>query len=173
MQGTKKVAGYKTPVGNKGGRLGPEHNPWYWNPNRVGAGEAPAWFQVKLREVDPENMIDVRWNPVAERWAAFYRKPNFSHPLCQGWTLLMKVEYPDGSYMPLDERFLAALFNASARKWGNGEEYFRAIEREIERDREKKEKRATQEAIDIAMPFFEHSQIKNIGSGSKFSDYHS
>lgn len=152
--------------------LGPEHNPWYWNPNRVGAREAPAWFQEKLRAVDPEREVDIRWNPIKERWVAFYRKPSFAHKLCQGWTLLMIIQYPDGSYMPLDERTLAALYNASVRKWGSGKAYFDAIEREVTRERELKEKARTQEAIDIAMPFYEHSQIKNIGSGSKFSTYH-
>ena len=89
----------------------------------------------------------------------------------------MKVEYPDGSYMPLDERFLAALYNASGRRWGNGREYFLAIEREIERDRETRDRARTQEAIDLAMPSFEHSQISvamhGKSNGSKFSDYHS
>lgn len=172
----RDVGGFKTHVGDRSGRLGPEVNPWYWNPNRVGALPAPDWFQRKLREVDPEGFVDVRWNPVSQRWAAFYRKPNFQHKLCSGWQLLMKVEYPDGSYMPLDERLLAALYNASGRKWGNGKEYFLAIEREIEREREMREAARTQEAIDLAMPAYDHSQIKvamrGKSSGDKFSTYH-
>ena len=177
MQGTKKVAGFKTPIKDQSGKLGPEANPFYWNPNRIGARPAPAWFLSRLREVDPDGFVDVRWNPLRERWAAFYRKPDFSHPLCQGWTLLMKVEYPDGSYMPLDERLLAALYAASGRRWGNGREYFLAIEREIERDREARERARTQEAIDIAMPSFEHSQIsvsmRGKSRGDKFATYQS
>ena len=177
MQGTKKVAGFKTGVGDRSGLLGPEHSDWFWNPNRIGAGEAPAWFRAKLKEVDPDGFVDIRWNPLKERWAAFYRKPGFAHPICQGWTLLMKIEYPDGSYMPLDERTLAALYQASGRRWGNGKEYFHAIEREIEREREQRERARTQEAVDVAMPAFEHSQIsvsmQGKSNGSKFSTYHS
>ena len=174
MTGTARdVGGFTTPVKDRSGKLGPEANPFFWNPNRIGARPAPAWFQAKLREVDPDGFVDIRWNPLRERWAAFYRKPGFSHPLCSGWTLLMKVEYPNGDYMPLDERLLAALYAASGRRWGNGREYFLAIEREIERDKEMKERARTQEAIDLAMPSYEHSQIKNIGKGSKFCDYHS
>ena len=177
MQGVKKVPGFSAPVGKKGPTPGPETNFWYWNPNRVGAGEAPSWFKAKLREVDPEGFIDIRWNPLRERWVAFYRKANFAHPLCQGWTLLMKIEYPDGSYMPLDERTLAALYNASGRKWGDGKRYFDAVEREIMAEKERAEKARTQEAIDVAMPAYEHSQIKvamrGKSSGSKFSTYHS
>lgn len=179
MKGTgRDVGGFKTPIGNRAGRLGPEVNPWFFNPNRIGAGEAPAWFRAKLREVDPDGLIDVRWNPVKERWAAFYRKPNFQHKLCSGWQLLMIVEDPHThAYMPLDERFLAALYQASGRKWGNGREYFLAIEREVERDRERKEAKQAQDAIDLAMPAFEHSQISvsmhGPSNGSKFSTYQS
>jgi hypothetical protein len=157
-------------------KLGPEHNPWYWNPNRVGALEAPAWFKDKLREVDPDGVIDVRWNPVKERWAVFYRNPRMNHPICQGWTLLFPVAYDDGSYMPLDERTLARLYSASAAKWGNGKEYFNAVQREIEREAERRKASRLQDAIDRAMPSFEHSQIKvamyGPSSGSKFSTYH-
>lgn len=176
MQGTKKTSGFKTAVGDKSGRLGPEHNRWFWNPNRIGAKPAPEWFQAKLREVDPDGLVDIRWNPITERWQAFYKKPGFEHPICQGWTLLMVLQYPDGSFMPLDERTLAALYQASARRWGNGKEYFLAIEREIERDKEREEARQRQEAIDIAMPFYDHSQISvsmaGESNGSKFSTYH-
>ena len=178
MTGTdRSVGGFKAPVRGQAGRLGPEHNWWFWNPNRVGARPAPDWFQAKLREVDPEGFVDVRWNPIAERWAAFYRKPNLHHNICSGWQLLMKVQHDDGSYMPLDERLLAALYAASGRKWGNGREYFLAIEREMERDRAAKERRQKQEAVDLAMPTYEHSQISvsmaGQSNGSKFSKYHS
>ena len=178
MIGTgRDVGGFKTPIKDQGGKLGPEHSDWYWNPNRIGARPAPAWFQERLREVDPDGFVDVRWNPIRERWAAFYRKPSFSHQLCQGWTLLMKVEYPDGGYMPLDERLLAALYAASGRRWGNGREYFLAIEREIEREREQRDRARTQEAIDLAMPTFEHSQIsvsmRGKSRGDKFATYQS
>lgn len=173
----KDVGGFKTPVGKPSKQLGPEWNDWFWNPNRVGAGEAPAWFKLRLREVDPDGFVDIRWNPVRQRWVAFYRKPNFQHPLCQGWTLLMKIEGPRGEFMPLDERTLAALYAASGRKWGDGKRYFDAVEREILADKERKEKARTQEAIDVAMPSFEHSQIsvamRGKSSGSKFADYHS
>ena len=173
--GTGKVGSYGiTPSRPK--PRGPESNPWYWNPNRVGATEAPLWFQEKLREVDPEGFVDVRWNPIRERWAVFYRNHKIQHPICQGWQLLFPIQYEDGSFMPLDERTLATLYQASARKWGNGREYFRAIEREIERTQERKERNLTQSAIDRAMPTFEHSQIRvgyGSSNGSKFSTYHS
>jgi hypothetical protein len=152
-------------------KVGPEHNPFYWNPNRVGATEAPAWFRAKLKEVDPDALIDVRWNPVAERWGVFYRSWRVNHPICQGWVLLFQVKPRE-----LDERVLARLYMASAQRWGDGRRYFDAIQREIEREQERKEKFLNQDAVDRAMPFWEHSRIRvgyGKSSGSKFSDYHS
>jgi hypothetical protein len=76
----------------------------------------------------------------------------------------------------LDERVLARLYMASAQRWGDGRRYFDAIQREIEREQERKEKFLNQDAVDRAMPFWEHSRIRvgyGKSSGSKFSDYHS
>lgn len=151
---------------------GPETSPWYWNPNRIGAYEAPAWFMAKVRDVDPDRFISINWNPVIERWGVWYKKPSVNHKLVQGWTLLFVVRNDDGSYRPLDERILARLYEASGAKWGNGKQYFAAIVREQEREKERREAADLQETIDRAMPFFEHSQIKNIGKGNKFSRYH-
>lgn len=153
--------GRKTP-------LGPEHNNWFWNPNRIGATEAPVWFQKQLREVDPDRLIDVRWNPVQQKWGVFYKKPTMQHKICSGWVLLFMVPPTE-----LDERVLARLYEASAAKWGNGKQYFASVMRELERAEEQKEKNRRQEAVDLAMPFWEHSRISNLGKGNKFSRYHS
>lgn len=152
-------------------QVGPEFNPFYWNPNRVGAIEAPQWFRLKLREVDPDRLIDVRWNPVRERWGVFYKSQRINHKVCQGWMLLFSVAPRE-----LDERVLARLYLASAQKWGGSRQYFDAIQREFEREQERKERRLNQDAVDRAMPFWEHSRIQvgyGKSSGSKFSDYHS
>jgi hypothetical protein len=148
--------------------VGPEHNPFYWNPNRAGALEAPAWFRAKLKEVDPDALIDIRWNPVAERWGVFYRSWRVNHPICQGWVLLFTAGPRE-----LDERVLARLYMASAARWGDGRRYFDAIQREIERQQERTEMKARNDAVDQAMPFWEHSRISTAGKGNKFADYHS
>ena len=176
MRGTRKGKAFSQAV-SKPIPKGPETSPWYWNPNRVGAREAPAWFQARLREVDPDGLVDIRWNPVSQRWQAFYRNPKINRQVCSGWQLLFIIEDPtDHTYMPLDERTLAVLYQASARRWGSGKAYFHAIEREMERDRERTERRQKQEAVDLAMPAFEHSQIsvamRGRSNGSKFSTYH-
>jgi hypothetical protein len=154
----------------KGKRLGPEYNPWWWNPNRGSVAFAPTWFMEKLREVGPE--LSCTWNPIKERWQIWAEKPRMQNPICSGWVLLFVVQNEDGSYRPLDERVFARLYEASAMKWGNGKAYFEAIVREKERERERREKNRLQEQIDMAMPFWEHSQIKNIGKGNKFTRYH-
>lgn len=153
---------------------GPEHNIWFWHPGRIGVRFAPSDFRRRLQEIDPE--LDVTWNPIIERWTVWMKKPSLQTPICQGWGLLFVVKEPNNSYRPLDERIFARLYEASTRKWSNAKTYFAAVEREIEREKELKSKRSTQDAIDIAMPSFEHSQIKvgyGKSSGSKFSTYHS
>jgi hypothetical protein len=73
----------------------------------------------------------------------------------------------------LDETVLARLYSASAAKWGSGQRYFASVQREIEREEEAKEKLRRQEAVDLAMPFWDHSRISTAGKGNKFSEYHS
>ena len=173
MRGTRKGQPFSQEIA-KPTRVGPEHNPWYWHPNRVGVKFAPAWFQAKLHEIDTS--LAVTWNPTTERWQVFTRKERMQHPVCQGWMLLFVVQGADGSYCPLDERVFARLYGASARRWGNGREYFMAVEREMERDREVTARRQRQDALDLAMPSFDHSQIsvsmRGHSNGSKFSTYH-
>lgn len=150
-------------------KLGPETNPWFWNPARIGIKLAPVEFRAKLHEFAPE--VEVTWNPITERWQVFTRSEKFSHPICQGWKLLW-IHQLNGEYIPLDERLFARLYSASVLAHGSAKEYFLRIQAEQERDDRKREELHRQEAIDIAMPFYEHSQIKNIGKGSKFSTYH-
>lgn len=150
-------------------RLGPEHNVWFWNPNRLGAGPAPAWFAKRLKDVDPE--LAVTWSPLHERWLVWVKSPKFRQPLCQGWRLLFVHHDANRGYLPLDDRVLARVFEASVYTHGSAKRYFDRIIGEMERDDERKDKRLREEAIDRAMPHFEYSKIKNIGTGSKFADY--
>jgi hypothetical protein len=149
---------------------GPETNPWYWHPNRQAVRFAPDWFRRQLHDMDPE--LEVTWNPIAEQWQIWIKKDRIQHAVCWGWLLLFSAP-PEC----LDNRIFARLYSASARKWSNGKEYFAAIAREMERDKEAAKKAAQQDTIDAAMPAFEHSQIKismaGKSSGSKFATYHS
>jgi hypothetical protein len=163
----RKLPGFTTPVNQAKKVLGPESSNWYWNPNRVGATEAPTSFKNQLKEVDPDRLIDVRWNPYNQIWGVFYRKPSMQHKLCSGWVLLFTVPATD-----LDERVLARLYEASAQKWGDGKQYFAAVMREMEREEAAREQKRTNEAVDMAMPYFEHSRISTAGKGNKFSEYH-
>ena len=167
LHGTRRTPAFKTPV-NRAKKLGPEYNPWYWNPFRADVRFAPEEFRRKLKEVDPDGLTQVTWNPIIDKWGVFYRNPKIAHPVCSGWVLLFLVA-PD----ELDERVLARLYSASAQKWGNARQYFAAVEREIEREREAKDRLRRSEAVDMAMPYWEHSRISTAGKGNKFSEYHS
>lgn len=148
----------------------PETNIWYWNPNHVGVKLAPDWFMKKLKEVGEE--LSCTWNPLTERWYLWTKAPKIQHKICQGWRLLFVNQEPDGSYLPLDERVFARLYLASSMSQNEtAVQYFDRIVAEKQRDDEKRRKQNVQDQIDIAMPFWEHSQIKNIGKGNKFSTY--
>ncbi len=146
-------------------KLPPEANPWWWNPSRPGVRGGPEWFTDKLTDIDRK--LGITWNGYKEQWQIWMQKPTVQHPICKGWVLLFAV-HPS----QLDNRVFARLFEASGDKWGNAKEYFISVQREYERDRERSEKHRLSEVMDSAMESFTYSQIKNIGKGSKFADYH-
>jgi hypothetical protein len=156
---------------------GPETSPWYWNPSRWGALKAPEWFEHKLRDVDPDHLIEITWNPVDERWQVWYKKPTINHALCRGWSLLFIVRNDDGSYRPLDERTLARLWEASSAKHGSGRQYWAAVQAQMEREQEAARQASLQSTIDSSMEMFDHSRIsvsmRGKSNGSKFSTWHS
>lgn len=155
-------------------KLGPEHNPWFWNPNRIGVQFGDKHFTRKLKELGEE--LEVTWNPITERWQIWSRAPRMQHAICQGWRLLFVHKDTDGSYLPLDERVIARLVYASVLTHSNAKEYFNRVQAEYERDMEKRRAASLQETIDMATPHFDYSQIKvgyGKSNGSKFSTYFS
>lgn len=153
---------------------GPEYNPWYWNPNRIGVQTTPDWFKSQLKAVGEE--LEVTWNPITHRWYVWSRAPRLQHPICQGWRLLFVNQDIDGAFLPLDERVFARLYAASTMAHGSAKAYFDRIKAEMERDKERAARKHQQDTIDLAMPSWEHSQIKvgyGPSNGSKFSTYHS
>lgn len=168
MQG--RTESFKVPV-QRPEKLGPEHNPWYWNPSRGSVKTAPDSFKDRLEAIS--DSLRLTWNPITERWQLWDRCPRINHPLCVGWRLLFIHKGLDGEYLPLDERLFARLYYASSDAHGSAKEYFLRVATELERDREKREKASRQDSIDSSMEIFDYSQIKNIGKGNKFSTYHS
>lgn len=164
MQGVGRSAPFKQAVA-KPVRLAPETHPWYFHPFRPAVKFGPESFRKPLKEVGEE--LEVTWNPVNSYWSIWMRKPKINHPICQGWALLFNV-----SPWELDERVFARLYSASTMKFGSGKEYFLAVEREMEREKERNDRNSTASAIDQSMEVFDYSQIKNIGKGSKFSTFH-
>lgn len=150
---------------------GPETVPWWWHPGNPYTTLAPADFRERLAALDPN--LAVTWNPVTQRWQLFVRAPQVNHPLCQGWRLLFVHHDGANGYCPLDERIFARIYAIDARHQGDAKRYFDRVVAEMERDKERAEAAHLQESIDIAMPHYEYSQIKNIGNGSKFATYFS
>lgn len=154
--------------------IGPEFNPWFWNPARGSVKTAPPSFTEELAQTDPN--LAVTWNPITERWQVWDRCSRVNHKICKGWRLLFIHKDVDGGYLPLDERVFARLYHASSDKHGSAIKYFDRVAAEMQRDREKAEAAALDDTIQHAMESFNHSQISvsmhGKSSGSKFSDYH-
>jgi hypothetical protein len=130
----------------------------------------PTDFEAKLASVD--SSLAITWNAYKQRYQIWSRNPKNRY----GWTLLFIVETPGKRYVHPDERCLARLYEASAQRWGNAKEYWLAIEREMTREKEAKEKSDFGDTMDIAMEHYDHAQIKvgyGPSNGSKFADYHS
>lgn len=168
-----RTQSFRQPI-NKPKAVSPEMNPWFWNPGRFGVQFADDSFRKRLKE-EMGNELDITWNPINQRWQVWSQSGQINHKICQGWKLLFIHNGPNAEYLPLDERVFARLYHASVMAHGSGKAYFERIVREMERDKERKDKQYTQDTIDIAMPSFEHSQIKvgyGPSNGSKFSTYH-
>jgi hypothetical protein len=144
--------------------LGPEYSPWFWHPYNVAVRFAPEEFRKRLHAIDTS--LEVTWDPMKERWLVWALAPKVRH----GWRLLFIHWDSQHNYLPLDERVFARIFQVDSAKNG-GKRYFDRIVEEFERDQRKRRAEMRQDAIDRAMPYWEHSQIKNIGKGNKFSTY--
>ena len=169
---SRKLPGYSTSVYIPKAPP-PEAMYWYWNPGRVDIQFAPPDFLARLHQMDPD--LTVTWDKYNEKWLVWMKQPRFQSKYCQGWILLFPVHYADGSYMPLDERVMARLFSASVARWGRGKDYFLAIEREMERDKQKAIADRNDEVKHSAGEYYDHMKIQVSGcgpsNGSKFADH--
>lgn len=168
-----RSAPFTVPVARVGAIPPPESLAAWWHPGRPGVRSGPDWFQTKLSEIDENDELRITWSAYHERWLVWKRTPRMVNRVSPGWLLLFVVQEPDGSYRGLDERIMARLYSASARLWGGARQYFDAMTREQEREREAREKAEFNDTMDSAMESFYHSQISTAGNGSKFSTYHS
>ena len=172
----RKIPAFQTQGVNKTPYIPPpEAMSWFWSPSRVDAIYAPSWFLDQLHQMDPD--LTVTWDVWNERWLVWMKQPRFQSKYSQGWMLLFPVRYEDGSYMPLDERVMARLYAASTQKWGRGRDYFLAIEREMERDKEKAKADRDDNVKHAAGEYYDHMKIQVSGcgpsNGSKFAAHFS
>lgn len=147
--------------------------PHYWHPNRPDSRLAPEWFRAKVKQLGQE--LEVCWSPMHERWLVWMRKPRVTHRLCPGWWLLFVHQTANREYLPLDERLLARIESCSVKADGSARKHFDRIAAEIERDRQRADEQWRQDTLDMALPFYDYSQIKismaGPSNGSKFATY--
>jgi hypothetical protein len=161
-----------TPI-SKPKPLGPERSWHFFHPGRADAVLAPESFRRDVDAIDPQ--LRVVWHPVHERWCVWVKNPRITHWMCAGWQMLFPVRYGDGSYMPLDERTLATIYDRSPRKWGNGKIYFDRIVEEVKRDTDARQRHRGEYVGQIARDHWKHAQIQvgyGKSNGSKFSKHH-
>ncbi len=115
---------------------GPETSWNFFHPGarRCALSRAVGVSRRSSHAIDPAALPDVVWHAVHERWTVWVKNPRIRHWMCAGWQLLFPVRYPDGSYLPLDARVLATIYDRSPRKWENGRRYFDRIVDEVRRD---------------------------------------
>jgi hypothetical protein len=150
-------------------QLGPEYNPWFWNPRRPHTVRPSASFMERLHEIDAK--LEVTWNPITTRWQVWTPMPRMNHPICQGWRMLFVHQDSDGRFLPLDERLFARLYWSSADAWGSAKGYFDQVQRVEEEARARREAASVDQSYKLSQEYLEYTKVKNIGAGNKFSRY--
>jgi hypothetical protein len=168
MLGRRKVNPFRQAVA-KPEKLGPEHNPWFWNPRRLHTKRPPESFVRDLKAIDPK--LEVTWNPITCRWQVWTESPKLQHPICQGWRLLFVHQGPSREYLPLDERIFARLYWSSVDAWGSAKSYFDHMQSVMLRDKERQDLKDAEDGTYRGQEYLEYTKVKNTGTGSKFSRY--
>lgn len=158
-------------ISRPGKALGPEYNPWFWNPANVYGSPrvAPSDFTKRLREIGEE--LAVTWNPITSRWQVWARADRVQHKICRGWKLLFVHQDENRQFLPLDERLFARLYSASAMEHGSAKQYFNRVVSQMAADEAARERASVDDSTERGWDLMKYKQIKNIGSGSKFVNY--
>lgn len=151
---------------------------FYWHPDRESVEVASEDFMRDLRAVDKLDRVRVVRPPAGaplcfpRAWLVWYRKPSVTHYLSPGWLMLREWRDVRGEPLPLDGRVFSYLYSVSAEQWGNGRQYWDHCVAEMGRERASKEKFHRQGNHDRMEDYRQFTQVKNIGSGNKFSLHH-
>lgn len=142
----------------------------FWNPDRDGVEPCPKAFDAKLKALHTDLAMcrpPARAPLKSHPWLCWYRKPEVTHWLSPGWTLLFCWQEPSLKPLPLDDRVLANLYTISAFRFGGAVGYFDNIVKTL------KAERAASEAIDKdrtdskRKEMMDFWKVKNIGQGNK------
>lgn len=154
----------------------------YWYPERPGVELPPAEFQARLAEISPllQACLPPANAPLAlERaWLVWMKQPRVTHRLCPGWWLLFdwRHHFNDGrkpkAIETLDNRVLANLYMMMPRRFGGAVKYFDHCVAEMQREKQYKEQKNTEDSHDRQNDFHASTKISTAGSGSKFARHH-
>lgn len=156
---------------NKGQKTDPN---WSWNwyhPGRYGVQLAPDAFRSQLHEID--SRLEVVFHPLRQRWVCWFREPTITWWMCKGWKKLFVIKYPDGEFMPLDERTLGEAWTRNPKLYDyKGRQFFERVVVENMRDQMAAEVRERESFVEaVAHDQYRFAQIKNIGQGNKYTNH--
>lgn len=151
--------------------------PWFWNPGNPMATHLPASVSLsRYREVlaaikKIDRNIGLTWHPDRHIWQIWYYKPGFTPtmPWTNGWVMMKELEpFRDTAYILAVVKYMDMAARGISLKKLHDQ---RRQDRIDQRRRAREQRMARDEQI--AGEVYDHTNIKNIGKGSKFATYHS
>lgn len=147
----------------------------FWYPERDGVEPCPRAFDEQLKRVHRDLAIcrpPGQAPTISHPWLVWYRKPEVTHWLSPGWTMLFCWQTIDKEPLPLDNRVFANLYRISAFEFGSAMKYFESVVKTMKDDKSRASKQDKNDMEDRKKDFLSSRRIKNIGRGSKFALHH-
>lgn len=163
---------FSVPIRKSDAPRSPEILPWYWHPDRLGVNRGPEAFQKQLAEIDKD--LAVVFSPVHDRWLIWVRNPRMQNSVCPGWQMLFLWEHPTThAFLPLNELVFHNLFHIMAHRFPNARTYYESISRDIDRQREERNRAYTNDREALQGEIYDSQKISTAGKGNKFAQHHS
>ena len=156
---------------------------WYnpANPQVHTFRQPPVPFMRQLHHVNPD--LTVTWDPIIERWCvwALYKKkrlpwwmrPGRGQSGPGGWWIISVLEDAVGDpILVLDNRTLALLFYTNQEKYKAAGQGALMVEQAMVEEEKKNNAEWRDDAEYAAGEHYDYMAIKNIGKGSKFTEFH-
>lgn len=164
----KRSDPFRVPVG-EGSEDVPYNPPWYFHPNRHGticsvhhSRTEVERYQERLEALD--DSLALSWHPTKHYWQIWVKDARVESPWCRGWRRLFTSER-------LGEPIFWRLYHMDQSRWGGAVRSANRVDYELARQELRRSEKRDEEAREWARDHWRYMQVKNIGAGSKFSEY--